>query len=84
MGPGHGLQLRTGRLLMPYNHALSRDVDPRVRYVSHAMYSDDHGKTWKVGADVGPDTNECSLAELRQQDYNLPHKTFLQCTLILL
>lgn len=64
MGPGHGLQLKTGRLLMPCNHALNRAADPRVRYVSHAMYSDDHGKTWKVGADVGPDTNECSLAEL--------------------
>lgn len=64
MGPGHGLQLKTGRLLMPCNHALTRAADPRVRYVSHAMYSDDHGKTWKIGADVGPDTNECSLAEL--------------------
>lgn len=65
MGPCHAVQLRSGRLLVPCNHAV---LDPHGmepgRYIAHTVYSDDHGQTWQLGEDVAPYTNECSLAEL--------------------
>jgi len=39
-------------------------VDGRSVTHSHAVYSDDHGKTWKLGGAVAPHTNECQAAEL--------------------
>jgi sialidase-1 len=30
---------------------------------SHVIYSDDNGKTWKLGGSVGPLCNECAVAE---------------------
>lgn len=64
-GPCHGIQLRSGRLLIPCNHAV---LDPQSGqsgpYIAHAIYSDDGGKTWELGEDAGPQTNECAAAEL--------------------
>src|SRR5262249_21951912 len=31
---------------------------------SHIIYSDDHGKSWKLGGVVGPDCNESQVVEL--------------------
>lgn len=59
-GPGIGIQLRSGRLLIPCDHAV-RGTD-MLR--SHVIYSDDHGATWKRGGVVGDYTNECQAAEL--------------------
>ena len=64
MGPGHAQQLSDGRILIPCNHALLPGEENSGCYISHAIYSDDHGKTWNIGADVGQYTNECSLAQL--------------------
>ena len=64
MGPCHGAQLRSGRLIIPCNHAVKRPEGGSGPYISHTVYSDDHGKTWRVGGDVGEYTNECSLAQL--------------------
>lgn len=64
-GPCHALQLRSGRLIVPCNHAvLDAKKGASGPYISGTLYSDDHGKTWHAGADVGEYTNECSLAEL--------------------
>lgn len=65
-GPGIGIQLRhgphKGRLIVPANYRDSfSNRDPSY---SHIMYSDDHGKSWKLGGIVGPHTNECQLAEI--------------------
>jgi sialidase-1 len=60
-GPGCGIQLRSGRLLIPCDHYVAGTKMRR----SHVIYSDDHGKTWKVGGVVGDHTNECQAAELR-------------------
>jgi len=53
--PGHGIQLESGRLLLPHNHFRDRegatDDDPAGRH-DHVIYSDDHGKTWKLGGIV--------------------------------
>ena len=56
-GPGLGVQLASGRLVIPANHA--EDVPEyeapylvdrrRSRMVAHCIYSDDHGKTWRLG-----------------------------------
>lgn len=56
-GPGHGIQLASGRLLIPCDH-----YDEKEKY-SHIIYSDDHGATWKLGATLDPKTNECQAVE---------------------
>ncbi len=64
MGPCHGAQLTSGRLVIPCNHAVRTPTGSSGPYISHVIYSDDHGETWQVGGDVGEYTNECSLAQL--------------------
>jgi sialidase-1 len=59
-GPGVGIQLRRGRLLIPCDHAVAGTDMLR----SHVIYSDDHGATWKRGGVVGDLTNECQAVEL--------------------
>ncbi|WP_427925497.1 exo-alpha-sialidase [Streptomyces sp. cg40] len=47
--PGHGIQLSTGRLLMPVMHrAASTATD--ANYGMDMLYSDDHGATWHRGS----------------------------------
>ena len=62
--PGVGIQLKSGRLLIPAYHAIL-PPDGAMDYQSHMIYSDDHGKTWKLGETVTPHTNECVIAERR-------------------
>jgi sialidase-1 len=66
-GPGHGLQARSGRLILPCDHIVYPldENDAGQSYFSHTVYSTDHGMTWHIGADLSPSTNECSLAEPR-------------------
>ena len=58
-GPGRGIQTGTGRLIIPTN---CRDAEGRNWVL--ATYSDDHGKTWRIGGRTGPDVNECQVVEL--------------------
>ena len=58
-GPCNGIQLKTGRLLIPCDHVRA----DRTMW-SHVVYSDDGGKSWKLGGSVGPECNECTVAEL--------------------
>lgn len=58
-GPGCGIQLKSGRLVIPCDHK----VLGTKAYRSHVMYSDDHGRTWKVGGVLGEKTNECQIVE---------------------
>jgi len=63
-GPGHEIQLRSGRLLIPCDHKLDNATKQQPElYYSHVFYSDDHGATWKLGGSVGPHTNECEAVE---------------------
>ncbi|MFN0169493.1 MAG: exo-alpha-sialidase [Bryobacteraceae bacterium] len=69
-GPGHGIQLKSGRLLIP----AWGDTSPgpatwpqanwgKVQF-SYAFYSDDHGKTWKRGKSLDNDlSDECEVVE---------------------
>ena len=62
--PGGGIQLKSGRLLIPAYHAILPDGG-EPDYQSHMIYSDDHGKTWQLGETVTAHTNECQVAERR-------------------
>lgn len=64
-GPCHGIQLEhgenKGRMVVPCDHI---EVGTR-KYFSHVIYSDDHGKSWKLGGTTPQDkVNECTVAEL--------------------
>ena len=65
-GPGVGIQLRRGehkgRLVIPCDHKVKKDGKD-VSW-SHVMFSDDRGKTWQLGGEAGPHSNECQVAEL--------------------
>jgi sialidase-1 len=64
-GPGAGIQLtkgeHKGRLVIPCDHIEAETK----KYYSHIIYSDDHGKTWKLGGSTPQDMyNECEVVEL--------------------
>lgn len=67
--PGHAFQLQggphAGRLLVPANHSAGPPQPGFNEYRSHVLYSDDHGQTWSVSANVDiPSANEATGAEL--------------------
>lgn len=57
-GPAHGIQLRTGRLIVPVWLSLGTGGHAHRPSVTATVYSDDHGATWKAGAIAIPDTPE--------------------------
>ena len=68
-GPGHGIQLKSGRLVVPIWLAYGAVGDHRPSAAA-TIYSDDHGKTWQAGdlclpneGDFG-DPNETTITEL--------------------
>ena len=66
-GVGRGIQLRNGRLIVPRYRALYLPgTTTPAASESYVSYSDDHGKTWKIGAmaKAPGGTNECQVAEL--------------------
>lgn len=64
-GPCHGIQMENQmfrhRLVIPCDHIEAGTK----KYYSHSIFSDDHGKTWKLGGTTPQDqVNECTVAEL--------------------
>lgn len=58
-GPGHGIQLKIGRLLVPVWLADSDKLTPHRSHRPSAIatiYSDDSGKTWQRGAIIAGDS----------------------------
>lgn len=55
---GHGLQLRNGRLLQPYVMREGKET-----WTANA-YSDDAGKTWRMGQPAGTNVNESKVIEM--------------------
>ena len=47
-GPGHGIQLASGRLVVPIWLAYGKTGDHKPSAAA-TIYSDDHGRTWKAG-----------------------------------
>lgn len=70
VGPGNaGIQLtkgpHAGRLLIPARHReMTTNKVGRMRSFTHIIYSDDHGKTWKLGPNVADNGSETQLLEL--------------------
>lgn len=66
-GPGAGIQLKRGkhkgRLIIPCDHKSLPQGKPQT-YHSHIVYSDDHGKSWQIGAVSAVGLNECEAVEL--------------------
>jgi sialidase-1 len=64
-GPGGGIQIEhgpnKGRLVIPCDH-----IEAETKhYYSHAIHSDDHGKTWQLGGRTPQhQVNECEVVEL--------------------
>ncbi|MBI5094528.1 MAG: SUMF1/EgtB/PvdO family nonheme iron enzyme [Candidatus Hydrogenedentes bacterium] len=62
-GPGVGIQLRSGRLVVPgYTGETNDETDEN--WHSRVLYSDDHGKTWTLGARVAQLSDESQVVEL--------------------
>lgn len=67
--PGHAIQLtrgkHAGRIFIPANHSQGAPQENFNDYQAHSFFSDDHGKTWQLGASVGiPSSNESITVEL--------------------
>ena len=56
-GPGHGIQLKTGRLVVPIWIAFGK-VGDHGPSAAATIFSDDHGKTWEAGELAVPNTDE--------------------------
>lgn len=68
-GPGHGIQLKSGRLMVPIWLAYGKTGD-HAPSAAGTIYSDDHGNTWRAGDVAVPNEgewgnpNETMLTEL--------------------
>jgi sialidase-1 len=56
-GPGHGMKIKSGRLVVPIWLAYGNVGDHKPS-ASGTIYSDDHGKTWKAGEIAFPNEGE--------------------------
>jgi sialidase-1 len=76
-GPAHGIQLRTGRLVVPVWLSTGTGGHAQRPSVTATIYSDDHGATWQRGEIAVPNTetwifpNETVIAELADGDVML-------------
>jgi sialidase-1 len=59
-GPGHGIQLQSGRLVIPSDCGDGTDKKQH----SLVFYSDDRGQTWKLGGVTEAAMDECEVVEL--------------------
>lgn len=65
-GPGHGIQLKSGRLVVPIWIAYGKEGAHGPSAVS-TIFSDDHGKTWQAG----------EIAVPNEGDFASPNETML-------
>ena len=57
-GPAHGIQLRTGRLVVPVWLSTGTGGHAHRPSVTSTIYSDDHGQTWQRGEIAVPNTSD--------------------------
>ncbi|XP_030599839.1 sialidase-4 [Archocentrus centrarchus] len=74
LGPGHGIQLKSGRLLIPayaYHIECKECFGQLCQTASHSFcfHSDTHGRTWRFGEAVpGPESVECQMVSVDEED----------------
>ncbi|KAM6987797.1 sialidase-4 isoform 2-T2 [Tautogolabrus adspersus] len=74
LGPGHGIQLKSGRLLIPayaYHIDCKECFGQFCQTTSRAFcfHSDTHGRTWRFGEAVpGPESVECQMVSVDEED----------------
>ncbi|XP_056142293.1 sialidase-4-like isoform X2 [Lampris incognitus] len=71
VGPGHGIQLSSGRLIIPA-YAYSPCIPLHSQSFALCVYSDDSGETWQVGNRLQNRSLECEMAEVLD-DAGLSH-----------
>lgn len=65
MGPGHGLQLADGRIVIPGNYTAGPPQANWADNRAYVFYTTDHGATYQIGGDTGyPGSNESTAAQL--------------------
>ncbi|XP_050949298.1 sialidase-3 [Labeo rohita] len=70
VGPGHGIQMKSGRLIIPaYVYYIHYRCFPFhfpliVRPHALSFYSDDCGVTWQMGGKIPMKSCECEMAEI--------------------
>jgi len=63
-GPGHGIQLTTGRLVVACDHMLGTSANrARDPIHSHLITSDDGGLSWRIGGVMDAPTDECAVVQ---------------------
>ena len=67
--PGHAMQFQAGkykgRIYVAANHSAGGPQKQGMDYDAHGFYSDDHGKTFQLGASLNvPGSNESMAAEI--------------------
>jgi len=65
-GPGHGIQLTSGRLVVPIWLAYGKTGD-HAPSAAATIYSDDHGKSWHAG----------EIAVPNEREYSNPNETMI-------
>ncbi|XP_017280247.1 sialidase-4 isoform X2 [Kryptolebias marmoratus] len=74
LGPGHGVQLKSGRLLIPAYayHIECRECFGRLCQTTpraFCFHSDTHGRSWRFGEAVpAPESVECQVASVDEED----------------
>uniref|UniRef100_A0A3B4ZS30 exo-alpha-sialidase n=1 Tax=Stegastes partitus TaxID=144197 RepID=A0A3B4ZS30_9TELE len=74
LGPGHGIQLKSGRLLIPayaYHIECKECFGQLCQTTPHAFcfHSDTHGRSWRFGEAVpGPESVECQMVSVDEED----------------
>lgn len=83
-GPGHGIQMKNGRLLLQVWHRRAISFSPEERnYAVSVIFSDDAGKRWQPGGIIPPGTaqlNESRIVEITPGELMLNARsgTFVQ------
>ncbi|XP_068178451.1 sialidase-3-like [Antennarius striatus] len=64
VGPGHGIQTETGRLIVPlYAYTPCKPLYLNTPYAMY-LYSDDNGGTWQFSSRLRTKSVECEMAEV--------------------
>lgn len=79
LGPPAGIQLSSGRMLIPSYHTNLIKGDGEMSH-GHTIYSDNHGVDWAIGSERFGDpylTNECQAVELKNGSVLINARTAL-------